>query len=83
MLKYLIVCPAVLLASLWVCGSISAQIYPYSYRYCAGSAGDPTSNCGFDTFAQCMASVQGLQTTFCRENPYYRPYGPPLRRLPR
>jgi hypothetical protein len=50
----------------------SAQQYPYSYRYCAGAAGNLTSNCGYNTWDQCMASVQGLSTMFCSENPWYR-----------
>jgi hypothetical protein len=59
----------------------SAQQYPYSYRYCAGSVGDPTSNCGFNTFAQCMAFIQGFGTMLCSDNPWYRGAPtPPTRR---
>jgi hypothetical protein len=30
-----------------------------------------TSNCGYNTWDQCVASVQGLSTMFCSENPWY------------
>lgn len=49
-----------------------ASAQPYSgYRYCVGSAGNPTSNCGFSTWAQCMSYIQGMGTMHCSENPWY------------
>ena len=49
-----------------------AQQYPYSYKWCAGSFAEPTSNCGFHTYAQCMATAEGFFGTIqCRPNPYY------------
>lgn len=51
----------------------SAQKYPYSYRWCAGSLGDPTSNCGFNSFQQCMAFTEGFGGSVqCSSNPNFR-----------
>ena len=46
------------------------------YRWCAVySTGDSARNCGFVTYAQCMATVSGIGG-FCEPNQFYngRPY---------
>ncbi len=58
--------------------------YPWCAQY-GGPHGDGGRNCGFTTFAQCMATVSGIGG-FCERNPFYR--GPerahksPRRRVP-
>jgi hypothetical protein len=49
----------------------TAQLYPYSYPWCARLAGSGSENCGFVSFAQCQAYVQGLGA-FCTSNIWYR-----------
>ena len=44
-----------------------AQNYPWCARYGNGFGG---TNCGFTTFAQCMATVSGIGG-FCQENDWY------------
>jgi hypothetical protein len=46
-----------------------AQIY---YPWCAqyGGSGDGGRNCGFSTYAQCMATVSGIGG-FCERNLFY------------
>ena len=55
--------------------SASAQQYPYSYRWCAevGFGGQGGQNCGFNTYGQCLADIQGFgPAATCRPNPWYR-----------
>jgi hypothetical protein len=42
------------------------------YAYCAqyGGRGNDATNCGFDTLAQCMATISGIGG-MCRGNPAY------------
>jgi hypothetical protein len=58
-----------------------AQNYPWC---AAGSYKDGARSCGYVSFEQCMAAIQG-GSAFCEQNPMYRPGGeiPPLRRQPR
>ena len=62
--------PAVLAAS-----SARAYELPYDpYPWCAVYGGDMsgTSNCGFLTWEQCMATVSGVGGT-CEPNQFYNP----------
>jgi hypothetical protein len=49
----------------------SAQNYPWCAHY-AGGGGGGGRNCGFETRAQCMATVSGIGG-FCAHNTQYRP----------
>jgi hypothetical protein len=42
-----------------------------AFPWCAGNTGNPTSNCGFTSYRQCMASVQGMGGMTCRRNPLH------------
>jgi hypothetical protein len=48
-----------------------AQNYPWCARY-GGKALGSAMNCGFTSFAQCMATVSGVGG-FCVRNNTYRP----------
>ena len=47
--------------------------YPWCAQY--GGGGDGARNCGFSTYAQCMATVTGMGG-FCEQNSTYVPIGP-------
>ena len=49
----------------------SAQNYPWCAIYSGRALGGAT-NCGFTTFAQCMATVTGIGG-FCEQNTLYVP----------
>jgi hypothetical protein len=51
--------------------SAAAVIYPWCVQY-----GSDTSNCGFSSFQQCLATASGNGSN-CVPNPYYTPYPPP------
>jgi len=51
--------------------SAHAQNYPWCALYNGGGAGGGT-NCGFVSFAQCMATARGLGS-FCYMNTQYVP----------
>jgi hypothetical protein len=51
-----------------------------AYPWCAGNVGDPTSNCGFTSYRQCMASIQGMGTQTCSRNPQFGGSQPGRRR---
>ncbi len=53
---------------------VQAQEYPWCARY-----GWTTSNCGFVSFQQCLATIQGIGGR-CEPNPRYVP--PQQRRRP-
>lgn len=58
-----------------------AQTYPWCAQY--GGWGNGGRNCGFSTYAQCMANVSGIGG-FCERNSFYTGYtGPKGRRLKR
>jgi hypothetical protein len=55
--------------------SSSAQAAPYDpYPWCAayGGSWSGTSNCGFKTLQQCMATVSGIGGS-CEPNQFYNP----------
>jgi hypothetical protein len=52
-------------ASLIGIGDAKAQFYPWCAYYSRGAG----SNCGFTTFAQCMATVSGIGG-WCQRNPF-------------
>ena len=58
---------AVSLASA-IATSAQAQNYPW----CAYYKGAGGTNCGFVSYAQCMATVSGI-TGFCAQNTQYQP----------
>jgi Protein of unknown function (DUF3551) len=55
-----------------------AQNYPWCAQY-SGRALGGAQNCGFVSFAQCMATVSGIGG-FCVQNTLYRPLPPKVRR---
>ena len=59
-----------LLATTAIGGSAQAQNYPWCAQYGRGTGG--AMNCGFSTYAQCMADVSGIGG-FCIQNNTYRP----------
>ena len=59
-------------AGLWLAATAPAQAEE-PYRWCAEYASNDGSggvNCGFDTLAQCRATISGIGGT-CYENPAY------------
>jgi hypothetical protein len=62
---------AILLAAVAALASTDASS-AREYRFCAyyGFMGEDGTNCGFDTFQQCLATVHGVGGT-CRENPFF------------
>jgi uncharacterized protein DUF3551 len=63
---------AVPLLILATAGEASAQNYPWCAQYTfRGGA----RNCGFSTYAQCMATVSGVGG-YCEQNAMYRPVYP-------
>ena len=53
-------------------GSANAQNYPWCAQY---GIRDSYSNCGFVTFEQCRAAIQG-NGGFCQRNPMFNPTRP-------
>jgi hypothetical protein len=56
-------------------GSLPAQAAPYDpYPWCAvyGGSFSGSSNCGFKTLQQCMATVSGIGGS-CEPNQFYNP----------
>ena len=53
-----------------------AQIYPWCAQYGGRDGG---RNCGFVSYAQCMATVSGIGG-FCERNSFYTGPGTPARR---
>jgi hypothetical protein len=49
----------------------AAQIYPYSYPWCAKLLLSGSQNCGFVSFDQCQAFALGTGA-YCASNPWYR-----------
>ena len=51
------------------------------YPWCAQYSGEDmaSTNCGFVTLAQCMATISGIGG-FCQENPAYPPAAPKPKR---
>lgn len=56
---------------------VRAQNYPWCVIY--GGGGGGATNCGFTTYAQCMATAAG-GSDFCVRNNWYEPPTTPRRR---
>ncbi len=69
-MKLLLFTLALLLATAAICGPAEAQNYPWCAQYTGNMGG--SMNCGFSTYAQCMADVSGLGG-FCITNNRYQP----------
>jgi hypothetical protein len=55
--------------------SSSAQESFFNKQYCAiggGGRGSGISDCGYNTWEQCLASASGLGK-YCSENPFWKP----------
>jgi Protein of unknown function (DUF3551) len=70
-MKLLLSALAVIAASAAPGAPAHAQNYPWCALYNGGGAGGGT-NCGFVSFAQCMATARGLGS-FCYMNTQYVP----------
>jgi hypothetical protein len=69
-------------ASVWLVGSVDvarAQNYPWCAQY---GYRDGARNCGFVSWAQCMATVSGIGG-YCEHNAMYRPQDNVRPRKPR
>jgi hypothetical protein len=78
-MKLLLSALAVIAAIATLATPAQAQNYPWCARFNGGGAGGRT-NCGFVSFAQCMATARGLGA-FCTMNTQYvRPPAPPAQR---
>lgn len=77
-MKLLLLVLAVIVASAALGTPAQAQNYPWCALYNGGGAGGGT-NCGFVSFAQCMATARGLGE-FCTVNTQYQPPMGPYRR---
>src|SRR6185295_10616051 len=67
--------PLLFFLSLLIAYSSPAQAAPYDpYPWCAayGGSWSGTSNCGFKTLQQCMATVSGIGGS-CEPNQFYNP----------
>ena len=71
LVKRLTLVLGILIAATALCRQAQAQNYPW----CAYYNGLGGTNCGFTSFAQCMATVQGIGGT-CSVNTQYQPPGP-------
>jgi hypothetical protein len=58
--------------------AIGQSAHAQNYPWCAQYSGLGGTNCGFSTFAQCMATLQGMGG-FCNQNTQYLPPGGPVR----
>jgi hypothetical protein len=67
-----------LLATTAIGASAQAQNYPWCAYYGNGNEG---TNCGFVSFAQCMADVSGIGGYCEPNNMYHRPAGPHKHRV--
>jgi len=73
---YRLLLPAALSAAVMLAGTpAKAQNYPW----CAEYAGFGSPNCGYTTYAQCMASLLG-NGGVCSQNTQYTPLAAPPRR---
>jgi hypothetical protein len=74
MMKLLLSAVAILGTTSMLDTSAQAQNYPWCAQYCGLGL-----NCGFVSFAQCMATVRGVGG-FCMPNNLYQPPPGPHRR---
>jgi hypothetical protein len=73
---------AAAIATLTLAASVKTSEAAIIYPWCAHLGGRSGGmNCGFVSYAQCMASVQG--SGWCGENPWYEPPLPRDRRARR
>jgi hypothetical protein len=70
-----LVAMTILLTAASVRPSAAMVIYPWCAEYGGRSVGG--ENCGFVTFKQCLATIAG-NGGFCKPNPWYTPYPPPV-----
>jgi len=70
-MKLLLLMSTILCATAAIVVPASAQNYPW----CAQYAGFGSLNCGYTTYAQCMASLFG-NGGVCSQNPQYEPLTP-------
>jgi hypothetical protein len=56
-----------------VIAGIGTRAQAQNYPWCAQYSGLGGTNCGFTTFAQCMATLAGMGG-FCNANTQYVPY---------
>jgi hypothetical protein len=70
-MKAVLFLAGLLLATAGVVVPAAAQNYPWCAQYSGGDAGGGR-NCGFSTFAQCLADVSGIGG-FCERNNTYQP----------
>ena len=78
-MRFMLLLLGIIVGAAWIGTSAQAQNYPW----CAVlSMGDVAYNCGFDTEAQCQASVNGIGG-FCQRNTQYVPPAPAPVSLPR
>ncbi|MBX6329601.1 MAG: DUF3551 domain-containing protein [Pseudolabrys sp.] len=84
MQRMLVTAVAAAAFSVLVPSASDAIEYPWCAQY-GGPGGDGGRNCGFTTFAQCMATVSGVGG-FCERNLFYRgperPHKPRRKRSP-
>jgi hypothetical protein len=76
-MRYLIIVIGILLAMAAGGQRAQAQNYPW----CAYYSGLGGTNCGFTTYAQCMATLQGMGG-FCNRNTQYQPGRAPAQPAP-
>ena len=66
----------VLAGILGAAGVIGTPASAQNYPWCAQYAGFGSLNCGYTTYAQCMASLAG-NGGFCNQNTQYQPASAP------
>jgi Protein of unknown function (DUF3551) len=73
-MRLLLIAAVTLIVTIAIGQPAQAQNYPW----CAQYSGLGGTNCGFSTFAQCMATLQGMGG-FCNANTQYVPPGGAVR----
>ena len=69
-MRYSLLLVGLMLVTLAAANRAQAQNYPWCAQYSGRGGG--AMNCGFSTYAQCMATIQGAGG-FCIQNNTYRP----------
>ncbi len=77
-MKTVVFLVGLLLATTAIGASAQAQNYPWCAYYGNGNEG---TNCGFVSFAQCMADVSGIGGYCEPNNMYHAPAGPHKHRV--
>ena len=79
-MRRILVISAILTSAALLAPTVSeAQIYPSCAQY-GGMSGGGGRNCGFASYAQCMATVSGVGG-FCERNSFYTGPQRPARRF--